>query len=232
MASIVQFRPLPWRFLVVIISHHCSHPEDYCGTNKINCGYLFLNTGYTCLLIMKWISAHHLTSYIKAILQIILNRLRFRYEIIARVVCNITFWLLFKSQSRWRHQMETFSALHSPVTGEFPAQRPVTRSFDVFFDLCKNERLNKQGWGWWFETPSGPLWRHCSVLYAVLPSDCYLRANISDNLSLIPINQKCGHSMEHHANFRNPLKTRLVHGRTSCDVWQLPQWDLNIMADI
>ena len=37
--------------------------------------------------------------------------------------------------------METFSALlafcagNSPVTGEFPTQRPVTRSFDVFFDL-------------------------------------------------------------------------------------------------
>ena len=36
----------------------------------------------------------------------------------------------------WRHQMETFSALlaicarNSPVPGEFPAQRPVTRSFD------------------------------------------------------------------------------------------------------
>ena len=37
-----------------------------------------------------------------------------------------------------RHQMETFSALlaicaeNSPVPGEFPAQWPVTRSFDVF----------------------------------------------------------------------------------------------------
>ena len=37
--------------------------------------------------------------------------------------------------------METFSALlaicaeNSPVTGEFPSQRPVTRSFDLFFDL-------------------------------------------------------------------------------------------------
>ena len=43
--------------------------------------------------------------------------------------------------SWWRHQMEKFSVLldlcvgNSPVTGEFPAQRPVTRSFDVFFDL-------------------------------------------------------------------------------------------------
>ena len=24
---------------------------------------------------------------------------------------------------------------NSPITGEFPAQRPMTRSFDVFFDL-------------------------------------------------------------------------------------------------
>ena len=46
----------------------------------------------------------------------------------------------------WRHQMETFSALlaicsgNSPVTGEFPAQRPVTRSFRVFCDL---RRINR-----------------------------------------------------------------------------------------
>ena len=44
--------------------------------------------------------------------------------------------------------------------GEFPAQWPVTRSFDVFFDLSLNKRLSKQSWGWWFETPPWPLWRH------------------------------------------------------------------------
>ena len=48
--------------------------------------------------------------------------------------------------------------------GEFPAQRPVTRGFDVFFDLCLNERLSKQSWGWWFETLPCPLWRHCNDL--------------------------------------------------------------------
>ena len=64
--------------------------------------------------------------------------------------------------------METFSALlalcagNSPVTGEFPAQRPVTWSFDIFFDLCLNKWLNEQSWGWWFETPSRSLWRHCN----------------------------------------------------------------------
>ena len=56
----------------------------------------------------------------------------------------------------WRHHMEFFFALlavcagNSPVSGELPAQRPVTRSFDVFFDLRLNKRLSKQSWGWWF----------------------------------------------------------------------------------
>ena len=68
----------------------------------------------------------------------------------------------------WRHQMETFSALlvfcagNSPVTGEFPSQRPMTQSFGVFFDLCVNKRLRKQLWGWWFETPS--LWSYSNVV--------------------------------------------------------------------
>ena len=58
--------------------------------------------------------------------------------------CNVTWW---------RHQIETFSALlalcagQSLVTGEFTEQRPVTRSFDVFFDLRLNKRLSKPSWG-------------------------------------------------------------------------------------
>ena len=71
-----------------------------------------------------------------------------------------------KSLPWWRHEMEIFSALlaicagNSMVFGEFPAQRPVTRSLDVLFDLRLNKRLSKQSSGWWFETPSCPLWRH------------------------------------------------------------------------
>ena len=74
-----------------------------------------------------------------------------------------------KRRSWWRHQMETFSALraicagNSPVPGEFPTQRRVTRSFGVFFDLHPNKRLSKQWWGWWFETQTCPLWRHSNV---------------------------------------------------------------------
>ena len=58
----------------------------------------------------------------------------------------------------WRHhQMGTFSSLlalcagNSPVTVEFPAQRPVTWSFDVFFDLRLNKWISKQSRCRWFE---------------------------------------------------------------------------------
>ena len=77
----------------------------------------------------------------------------------------LSWWTRFKP-SWWRHQMETFSALlaicagNSPVPGEFPTQRPVTRNFDVYFDLRPDKRFTKQSWGWWFETLSHSLWRH------------------------------------------------------------------------
>ena len=70
----------------------------------------------------------------------------------------------------WHHQMETFFALLviclgiSPVSGEFPTQSQVTRKFDFLFDMRLYKPLSKQLRGWWFETPSGPLWRHCNYL--------------------------------------------------------------------
>ena len=51
------------------------------------------------------------------------------------------------------------------VTGEFHAQRPVLRSFEVFIYLSLNNRLNKQLWGWLFQTSWRSLWRHCNILY-------------------------------------------------------------------
>ena len=78
-------------------------------------------------------------------------------------------WCWHQQVLAWRHhKVETFSALpvicagNSPVHGEFLAQWPVARSIDVFFDLRRNKQLSKQWWGWWFETPSCPLWRHCN----------------------------------------------------------------------
>ena len=50
---------------------------------------------------------------------------------------------------------------------------PVTWSFDVFFDLRLNKRLSKQSWGWWFEMPWRPLWRHFMRTW---PDDCRLQS--------------------------------------------------------
>ena len=76
----------------------------------------------------------------------------------------------------WRHQMETFSASlafcegNSPVIREFPSQRPVTRSFDDFFDMRLNKLLSKQSRHRWDETPlimTSLLWTHLFLEYDV-----------------------------------------------------------------
>ena len=104
------------------------------------------------------------------------------YSIIMELCINLQFstWVSVcligcLTKSWWRHQMETFSTLlaicagNSPVPGEFPTQRPVTWSFDVYFDLRPNKRLSKQSPGWWFETLSCPLWRHRNVVGQWVP---------------------------------------------------------------
>ena len=93
----------------------------------------------------------------------------------------------------WRHQLESFSALlaicagNVPVPGEFPAQRPVTRSFDVFFDLRLTKRLSKQSWDWWFETLSRPFWRHCNGFFYLHDFGSMTRMNWYDLNWCVPI---------------------------------------------
>ena len=65
---------------------------------------------------------------------------------------------------KWKHfprYWQFVRGIHrSPVNS--PHKRPFTPSFNVFFDLSLNKRLNKQWWCWWFETLSRSLWRHCN----------------------------------------------------------------------
>ena len=99
---------------------------------------------------------------------------KFQYNVISELnlwgpVCSVTTGLNTRAACVpwWRYQMEPFSSLlalcvgNSPVTGEFPEQRPVTRSFDVFY-LRLDKRLSKQSWSWWSETPSRRVLRHCN----------------------------------------------------------------------
>ena len=54
------------------------------------------------------------------------------------------------------------------LCGEFTGRRWILRTMasdaELWCFLWSVKRLSKQSWGWWFETPSRPLWRHSTVL--------------------------------------------------------------------
>ena len=70
-------------------------------------------------------------------------------------------WHFHDDVIKWKHFPRYWPFVRG--TGQFPTQRPVTWSFDVFFDLRLNKPLSKQSWGWWLETLSCTLWRHRNV---------------------------------------------------------------------
>ena len=145
--------------------------------------------------------------------------------------------------------METFSALlalcagKSPVTGEFPAPRPVTRSFDIFFDIRLNKRMSKQSWGWWFETPSGSLWRHCNELNyygrdcspmvrnsssVMETKTCKIAKNwncIKYNFIPILTNAK----FLHNSNFKLTKQFGLQQYSILCSIWKVSSGDITAM---
>ena len=49
------------------------------------------------------------------------------------------------------------SSVNSPRKGQWRG------TLMFLFDLHPNTRLSKQSWGWWFETLSCSLWRHCNA---------------------------------------------------------------------
>ena len=72
------------------------------------------------------------------------------------------------------------------ITSGFPSQRPMTRSFDVFFDLRLNKRLSKQSRRWWFETTSHSLWRHGNGMMS-----CNLRQCITNHWQPMVCSNTC-----------------------------------------
>ena len=103
---------------------------------------------------------HHNSYYpvfISSAAGVLFARQTFNLAITANMVDSI----LCTVYTRWRHQMKTFSVLlaicawSSAVPGEFPTQRPVTRSFDVFL-ICT--RINS----WVNNDEAGDLRCHCA----------------------------------------------------------------------
>ena len=69
-------------------------------------------------------------------------------------------------KSWWRHQIDAFSRYWPFVRGIHRSlvNSPHKGQWRGALMICAlNKRLSKQWWGWWFETPSRSLWRHCNV---------------------------------------------------------------------
>ena len=80
---------------------------------------------------------------------------------------------------------------NSPVIDEFPSQKLVKWSVDVFFDLRHlNKRLCTQSRHRWTETPSRSLWHHCNDIYS------------------------CSNSVVRTSG--NPSKATFTHARSGC----------------
>ena len=104
----------------------------------------------------------------------------------------------------WRHQMET--------------QRPVTRSFDVFFDMRLNKRLSKQSCGWWFETQSRPLWRHSN---GILWNPGIFTSSFGGNIATSQHGPFTVNQVLHCLKHLNDLGVLIDWGKK---VWNHPYW--------
>ena len=84
---------------------------------------------------------------------------------------------------KWKHVLRYWPF----VTGGFPSQRPVTRSFDVFLDVHPNKRLSIKSTHQWFEMPLCSLWRHCNLnaWLRMTCNDCPVIASLSCDVNVL-----------------------------------------------
>ena len=104
-----------------------------------------------------------------------------------------------------------------PLCGEFPAQRPVTRRFDVFFDLRPKTRLSKQWWGWWLR-------RHRAHYDVIVMSCAWIRGfyYICKRVSIVPF-KFCGY----HEKFLMIYTTHKMFMNTSSSAESTSNWKAN-----
>ena len=140
---------------------------------------------------------------------------------------------------KWKH----FPCYWPFVRGIHRRQRPVTRSFDVFFDLRLNLQLSKQLRRWWFETLPRSLWHHCNEFhrFASKLAEIYVKMNIRSltmfRRPLATIRPKCveGHDFFYVIVFnrcpRSPWE-RLLLSRIQSKTFLTAPYDTPIVLDI
>ena len=102
-----------------------------------------------------------------------------------------------------------------PVTGGFPPQRPVTGSFDVFFDLSVNKLLIKHSRRWWFETQLRSSWRHMGRILKLTKV-----SNSSDDGSLRINNKSSGKSTLPYADIDDLVQDCFISSALAMEILQ------------
>ena len=167
----------------------CKPPEDMskqlhcCCFNCLVCGFhpflfaISVSNGVYCIVAKRFVICNFLTKLVLVFQyriahsspKPILVMLPFNLHKVRRVGNRSVLWLFTGSPTMMTSSNGTIFGVTGPLCGEltgpgeFPAQRPVTWSFGVFFDLRLNKRLSKQSSGWCFETLSWLLWRQCNA---------------------------------------------------------------------
>ena len=100
-----------------------------------------------------------------------------KYDESSVIICTWNIRSILRAQQSWNepHMMTSSNGNIFRVTGhlcgEFTGHRwiPRTKASDAelwcFLWSAPDKRLSKQWWGWCFETPSRPLWRHCNEIF-------------------------------------------------------------------
>ena len=106
---------------------------------------------YLKLIISKWVVILSSISWLHCLVLVYLQLYPICYDIHGITQC----FYRHDDVIKWKH----FSRNWPFVRGihrsrRIPHTKPVTRRFDIFFDLRLNKRLSEQTWGWRFETPS------------------------------------------------------------------------------
>ena len=138
----------------------------------------------------------------------------------------------------WRHQMQTLSELlalcagNSPATGEFPAQRPVTRSFDVFFAWVNNREAGDLGRHRALHDVTWTPWRWYFLLIRDLNGSGYgCQINHIHTRLLAQIAKGIGFWECARLSLTNPIRWtyRDICGNFTVQTWKIEIWNLGIM---
>ena len=122
-----------------------------------------------------------------------------------------TKWRTFSLNSMMTSSNGNISHVTGHLCGEFTGHRwiPRTKASDAelwcFIWSALNKRLSKQWRGWWFQTSSRSLWRHCNAfcfnrnhcIFIHMPFN-FVPSRANDNKSPLIRAMACLRTCEHH----------------------------------